>query len=90
MNEWKKNALDKLKSYYLSFGGTQFDEYNINEVDQYLLAKICYAMYGLPTKSNEIVSNDISNGYPEEQREKAKEILDIILKVCLCMHLICE
>lgn len=78
VKEWKKSAAQILKSYYLSFDGSQFDEYMINEDENLLLAKICYAIYGSPTVED---AEYIWDGYTKEQRESANEIVKIILDI---------
>ncbi|KAI2807891.1 hypothetical protein BLOT_005831, partial [Blomia tropicalis] len=77
--KWKESARDIIKTYYLSFRGSQWDQYEIDTVDEkYLLAKICFAMFGPPTEKN---ANNLWEGYQEEQRDRGNEILKIILKV---------
>ena len=75
--EWKKKALEILKSYYLGFSGTQWHEFNRSTDENLLRAKICYALCGPPTEEAE----NIENAYNEEQQGKAKEIMDVILQV---------
>lgn len=76
--KWIETAKNILKSYYLSFKGSQFDEYTKDD-NLKLLAKICYAMFGPPTVelSN---SNELVDGYQEEQKSFAKKILNKILE----------
>lgn len=76
--QWKQKAKKTLKSYYLSFSGSQFDEYLINQDENLLIAKICFAIYGSPTVQN---VTKLWDGYEEEQKENANEILKLILKI---------
>jgi hypothetical protein len=76
--KWKETARGIIKSYYLSFRGSQFDEYIIDEDDKLLLAKICFAVYGEPTEAE---AEDIWEGYKKEKRKNCKEILKTILNV---------
>ena len=77
--KWKESARDIIKTYYLSFRGSQWDQYEIDTVDEkYLLAKICFAMFGPPTEKH---AENLWEGYQEEQRDRGNEILKIILKV---------
>lgn len=78
VQKWKKSALDTIKSYYLSFRGSQFDEYMIGEDENLLLAKICFAMYGPPTEKD---AKEIWEGYEPKLLESGKEILNLILEV---------
>lgn len=76
--KWKKNAEEIIKSYYLSFRGSQFDEYMVDEDENLLLAKICFAIYGPPTVQD---ATELCDGYEEKQKEKANEILKLILEI---------
>lgn len=79
VTEWQKKALEILKSYYLAFAGRQWDLYNM-PADEYLLrAKICYALYGPPTKEAE----EIEHAYEDAQKKHAQEIINQIKKVGL-------
>jgi hypothetical protein len=75
---WKKNAVETIKAYYLSFRGSQFDEYMIDGDEKLLLAKICFAIYGPPTVKD---AKEIWDGYEKPQKENADEILKLILQV---------
>lgn len=75
---WKLRAIEIIKTYYLSFRGSQFDEYVLNADENLLLAKICFAIYGPPTVEN---AKEIWEAYEEKQLESAKEILNLILEV---------
>lgn len=78
VKKWKLKAKEIIKSYYLSFNGSQFDEYMIGEDENLLLAKICFAMYGPPTVQD---ATELCDGYDEKQKESANEILKLILEI---------
>lgn len=77
VREWKKKALEILKSYYLGFSGTQWHEFDRSKDTDLLRAKICYALFGPPTEEVE----RIEDAYSTEQKDKAKALMDVILKV---------
>lgn len=79
MSDWKQKAIDQLKLYYQSFKGSQWDQYDEREDKKLLLAKICFAIFGPPTIYSR--DDDLSKGYKKDQREKAQEILDLIVSV---------
>jgi len=75
--KWKESSLQLLKTYYFGFVGTQWHEFDISTETKFLKIKIAYALFGLPTDDAE----KIEDAYNSEQRERAKGILDLILKV---------
>lgn len=77
VKKWKEQALQILKSYYLNFAGCQWHEFDRRNDTALLRAKICFALFGLPSED----AVDIENAYSTEQRQKAGPILDSILKV---------
>lgn len=85
VKKWKKSAVNVIKSYYLSFRGSQFDEYFIDKHENLLLAKICFAINGPPTAvaTFEQVKKmkELHEGYDEKQLENAREILKLIIDV---------
>lgn len=75
--KWVNTATALLKNYYLSFRGSQWDQYQVDTKDELLLrAKICYSIYGPPTVAD---AEEIWNAYKEDQIENAKGILSSIL-----------
>ena len=82
VKKWKETAQNSLKSYYLGFRGSQWDEYDVKEDQNLLLAKICFALFGPPSKGDKLDDgDDLSKGYEDEHRENAKGILEVILEV---------
>lgn len=78
VKKWKQSAKNVLQSYYLGFRGSQFDEYEKNDQDK-LQAKICYSMFGPPT----VEAEELIDGYTDEQKSSANEILNKILEVII-------
>lgn len=82
-SDWKKSARDLLKTYYTSFAGTQWHEFNSSTDKNLVRAKIGYALFGPPTNAGDDMDDidDIENAYNDEQRERAQGILDVILRI---------
>lgn len=79
VEKWKQSASELLKTYYLSFRGSQWDQYEVDTDDEKLLvAKICFAIYGPPTVKD---AEHIWDGYEAEKLENAREILKLILDI---------
>lgn len=77
--KWKQTARTALKSYYLAYEGVQWHEYSSQE-RSLLMTKICFALYGLPTKVDNIYVT-LENAYSASQREAASKIKDKIIEV---------
>ena len=77
-DKWKEGALQLLKTYYLGFEGTQWHEFDRDKETQYLQVKIAFALFGPPTDDS---AENVEDAYSSEQRKRAKETMDIILKI---------
>ena len=83
-DNWKHVACSRLKNvYYLGFSGRQWHRFHIDKELELLRVKICYATFGLPIKAQTEAIDDatIEEAYTEEQKIKAQQIIDNILKV---------
>lgn len=89
VKKWKTSAVAILRSYYVGFKGSQFDEYQFPNDSKLLLFKICYSLYGghieneSETTKEEDEGNeaDLYSYYTEEQQKNGQGILDQIVEV---------
>lgn len=81
-SSWEKTARTALKSYYLGYEGVQWHEYSSSDMSL-LTPKICFALFGPPTKANNNNNIEISlrDVYPISQREIADKIKDKIMEI---------
>lgn len=77
VKNWTKSAIQSQKTFYMSFQGRQWDEYQPDEYEL-LRVKICYALYGPPQDANNNFQN-IEEAYTEDQRKNATIIKDKII-----------
>ena len=76
--DWKDKARKILKTYYLSFSGTQWHSFNTKTDSELLKVKICYAIFGPPTNAD---ASTIEEAYSDKQKNSAQEIIRQILQV---------
>ena len=77
-NDWKNNACNTLKAYYIYFNGTQWHSFNIETDSDLLKVKICYALFGQPSNEK---AETIEEAYYDDQKKRAQEIIDNLLQV---------
>lgn len=77
--KWKEDAKNQCKSYYIAFGGSQWHGYNAESDKQLVQAKICFAMFGKPTKED--FDGELIDAYTDEQKQKSSAILDKIMQL---------
>ena len=76
--DWKAKARSILNTYYRSFEGTQWHEFDLRNDRELLKVKICYALYGPPTNAQ---ATSIEEAYSTEQKAGTKPIINSMLKV---------
>ncbi|CAL4122645.1 unnamed protein product [Meganyctiphanes norvegica] len=80
VKEWKKKAILIIKEYYLAFKGHYWDQFEIPTERELLRAKVCFSLFGPPTREPK-KDESIENAYYDEQKKKADEIIDKILEI---------
>lgn len=83
VKKWMKEAAQSQKTFYMSFQGRQWDEYESDEYEL-LRVKICFAIYGPPNNAGGDEGNGIEKieeAYTEEQRKNANIIKKKILEI---------
>jgi len=76
--DWRDKARNILKTYYLSFSGTQWHSFNVKTDAELLKVKICYALFGPPTNER---AETIEEAYSDEQKKRAQEIITNVVKI---------
>ncbi|KAH9503455.1 hypothetical protein Btru_067988 [Bulinus truncatus] len=72
--EWKDKALDLQKTFYLSFSGTQWHQFDKVRDTDLLKVKICYAMFGPLTTE----ADTVEKAYSLDKKRKVGKILNAI------------
>ena len=76
--DWKDRARRILKTYYLSFSGTQWHSFDTKADSELLKVKICYAIFGPPTNAD---AATIEEAYSDEQKKSSEKIIGQLLKI---------
>ncbi|UJR13691.1 hypothetical protein I4U23_000703 [Adineta vaga] len=80
MDEWKETCATEQRNFYLLLDGRIWDLYKRDEYNL-LALKIAYALFGPPTIGNKNVNTNLLDAYTEDQRRKAHQLKDTIIKV---------
>ena len=75
---WKDRASKILKSYYISFSGTQWHSFDTKKNSELLKVKICYAIFGPPTNEK---ATTVEEAYKDQEKNKAQELVESLLNV---------
>ena len=83
VKKWKELAKNVIRNYYQAFQGHKWHEFELPKEHPLLRAKVCFALFGPPTRTNinDDEDNIIENAYDSDQHKRADEFINQIKSI---------